>query len=315
MLPKAEDRYDEAVTLKIVKNIRPKRTRIMKKCKQKKYNKKNRKQFSNRSQTNTIKQLRKREYQTIQFADHTKSVEKGWVYETDFSYARSGLIRIVTIVASVLILSSFLLALYLIVTFESFIPILIILVITVVFLVELIKKPHTILRSVKWIDQGNIQIQEGQVDLTLGDQLHIISLADVKRYQCHQFIGIRPYAKVVKIIVKMKDSSEFYFYQSTKLDANVDALFDIGHVIVSALPNIFEKVIRGAWLHTKKTTYYANVLTVLLFISLAICYKIYDEVGIAFALLPIAIMPRLMLFVLKSENKLNTDIIYTNKEE
>lgn len=287
----------------------------MKKCKQKKHNKKNRRQSANRSQTNTTKYFRKREYQTIQFANHTQSVEKGWVYETDFSYARSGLIRIVTIVASILILSSFPFALYLIFTFERFIPILIILVITVVFLVELIKKPHTILRSVKWIDQGNIQIQEGQVDLTLGNQLHSISLANVKRYQCHQFIGTRPYAKAVKIIVKMKDSSEFYFYQSTKLDADVDALFDIGHVIVSALPDSFEKVSRGAWLHTKKTTYYANVITVLLFIALAICYKINNEIGIAFALLPIAIMLRLMLFVLKSENNLNTDIIYTNKEE
>ena len=113
----------------------------------------------------------------------------------------------------------------------------------------------------------------------------------------------------------MKDSSEFYFYQSTKLDADVDTLFDIGHVIVAALPDSFEKVSRGAWLHTKKTTYYANVLTIFIFISLAVYYKIYDAVGIVFALLPIAIMPRLMFFVLKSENNLNTNIIYTNKEE
>lgn len=287
----------------------------MKKCKQKKNNKKNRRQFVNCSQTNTTKYFKKREYQTIKFANHIQSVEKGWVYETDFSYARSGLIRIVTIVASILILISVPFALYLIFTFERFIPILIILVITVVFLVELIKKPHTILRGVKWIDQGNVQIQEGQVNLTLGDQLHSISLADVRKYQCHQLIGTRPYAKVVKIIVKMKDSSEFYFYQSTKLDADVDALFDMGHVIVSALPDSFEKVSRGTWLHTKKTTYYANVFTVLLFIAFAIYYKIDDEIGIAFALLPIAILPRLMLFVLKSENNLNTDIIYTNKEE
>lgn len=290
----------------------------MKKYKQKKRQKrhnKNQRQAVNHSQGNTTRHSKKREYETIQFANHTQSVEKGWVYETDFSYARSGLIRIVTIVASVLIISSFPFALYLMFTFESFIPILIILVITVVFLAELIAKPHTILRRVKWIDQGNIQIQEGQVDLTLGDKLHSIFLADVKKYQCHKFIGNRPYAEAVKIIIKMKDNSEFYFYQSTKLDADVDALFDMGHVIVSALPNSFEKVSRGAWLHTKKTTYYANVLTVLLFIALAICYKIYGGIGIAFALLPIAIMPRLMLFVLKSENNLNTDIFYTNKEK
>ena len=286
----------------------------MKKRKQKNYNKKSRKKLSNLSKTRTKKQFWKEEYQTIQFASHKIYTEKGWVYETDFSYARSGLIRIVTIVASVLILSSFPFAFYLIFTLESFIPILLILVITLVFLVELIEKPHTILRGVKWINQGNIKIQEGQVDLTLGDQLHSIFLADVRRYQCHQYIGTRPYAKVVKIIIKMKGSSEFHFYQSTKLDADVDTLFDMGHVIVSALPDSFEKVSRGAWLHTKKTTYYANVLTVLLFIALAISCKVYDEITIAFALLPIAIMPHLMLFVLKSENNLNTDIVYTNKE-
>lgn len=291
----------------------------MKRFKQRKHqkrNKKNRRQLANHSQGKAKNHPKKREYQTIQFENHKEIVEKGWVYEIDFSYARSSLMRIVTIVSSVLMLSSLPFALYLMFTFETFIPILIMLVITFVFLVRLIVKPHTILKNINWIEQGNVQIQEGQLDFMLGNKLHSISLADVKRYQCHQCIGTKPFAKAVKIIVEMKDNSKFYLYQSTKLDADVDALFNMGHVIIAALPASFEKNNRGAWLHTKKTTRYANiltVLTVLFFIALAVCSKI--EVNVVFILLPIATMPRLMLFVLKSENNLNTNIIYINKDK
>ena len=35
----------------------------------------------------------------------------------------------------------------------------------------------------------------------------------------------------------------------------------------------------------------------------------------AFVLLPIATMPRLMLFVLKSEKNSNTNIVYVNKDK
>ncbi|MDN3454437.1 hypothetical protein, partial [Psychrobacter sp. APC 3350] len=254
----------------------------------------------------------------IQFDNHQEIVQKGWVYEMNFSYARSSLIRIVTTVASVLMISSFPFALYLMFTFETFIPILIILIITIIFLAQLTEKPQTILKNINWIEQGTVQIQEGQLDFTLSNKLHSISLADVKRYQCHQCIGTRTsvFAKAVKIIIKMKDSSELYFYQSTKLDADVGPLFNMGHVIIAALPDSFEKINRGAWLHTRKTTHYANistVLTVLFLIALVICSKI--EVGMAFVLLPIVTTPRLMLFVLKSEKNLNTNIVYVNKDK
>ena len=286
--------------------------------KHRKHNKKNRRQVANHSKAKSKNHPKKRDYQTIQFDNHKEVVQKDWVYEMNFSYARSSLKRIVTIVGSGLTIISFPFALYLIFTFETFIPILIILIITVIFLVQLIEKPQTILKNVSWIKQGNVQIQEGQLDFTLGNKSHSISLADVKRYQCYQCIATRASAsgKAVKIFIKMKDSSELYFYQSTKLDADVVPLFNMGHVIVAALPDSFEKINRGAWLHTKKTTHYANiltVLTVLFLIALVICSKI--EVGMAFVLLPIVTMPRLMLFVLKSEKNLNTNIVYVNKDK
>ena len=286
--------------------------------KNRKHNKKNRRQFANNSKAKSKNHPKKKEYQTIQFDNHQEIVQKGWVYEMNFSYARSSLKRIVTIVASVLTISSFPFALYLMFTFETFIPILIILIITVIFLVQLIEKPQTLLKNINWIEQGNVKIQEGQLDFTLSNKLHSISLADVKRYQCHQCIATRASVsgKAVKIIIKMKDSSELYFYQSTKLDADVGPLFNMGHVIVAALPDSFEKINRGAWLHTKKTTHYSNiftVLTVLFLIALVICSKI--EVGVAFVLLPMATIPRLMLFVLRSEEKFNTNIVYINKDK
>ncbi|MCH1783552.1 hypothetical protein [Psychrobacter glaciei] len=284
--------------------------------KHRKHNKKNRRQVANNSKAKLKNHPKKREYQTIQFDNHQKIVQKGWVYEMNFSYARSSLKRIVTIVASVLTISSFPFALYLMFTFETFIPILIILIITIIFLAQLTEKPQTILKNINWIEQGTVQIQEGQLDFTLSNKLHSISLADVKRYHFHQCIGTRTFAKTVKIIMKMKDNSEFYLYQSTNLDADVGPLFNMGHVIVAALPDSFEKINRGAWLHTKKTTHYANistVLTVLFLIALVICSKI--EVGMAFVLLPIVTTPRLMLFVLKSEKNLNTNIVYVNKDK
>ncbi|WP_201548855.1 MULTISPECIES: hypothetical protein [Psychrobacter] len=284
--------------------------------KHRKHNKKNRRQVANNSKAKSKNHPKKREYQTIQFDNHQEIVQKGWVYEINFSYARSSLKRIVTIAASVLTVISFPSALYLMFTFETLIPILIILIITVIFLAQLIEKPQTILKNINWIKQGNVQIQEGQLDFTLGNKLYSISLADVKRYHFHQCVGNRPFAKAVKIIIKMKDNSEFYLYQSTNLDADVAPLFDMGHVIVAALPDSFAKLNRGAWLHTKKTTHYANiltVLTVLFLIALVICSKI--EVGMAFVLLPIVTTPRLMLFVLKSEKILNTNIVYVNKDK
>ncbi|MGO2560964.1 hypothetical protein [Psychrobacter sp.] len=218
--------------------------------KHRKHNKKNRRQFANNSKGKSKNHPKKREYQTIQFDNHQEIVQKGWVYEINFSYARSSLKRIVTIVASVLIISSFPFGLYLMFAFETVLPVLIILIITVIFLAQLIEKPQTIFKNINWIKQGNVQIQEGQLDFTLGNKLHSISLADVKRYHFHQCVGTKDFAKTVKIIVKMKDSSEFYLYQSTNLDADVVPLFNMGHVIVAALPDSFEKINRGAWLYT-----------------------------------------------------------------
>lgn len=259
----------------------------------------------------------KNKIQILSSASHSQQFAEDWVVEKDFTCVRLGLLRFTQAIAFFLLFFSIPITDYLIHAIEEYeifimFSIFFIAILSAVLLIN----PCIIFRGVNWLQQGNIKLKGQQIELKIDNKIHHISVPNIKKFKCYKINNYRAKIEVLKIIIKMKNGSKFSLYQSTNFSDNIYILYSVGVMIESILPDRFEKIDKGAWLHRKETIHYADILTVVFittFIGIVIYFKMYDFLFIVSMLVLIIIAPRFTLFVTSTRHSSDTHIYYINR--
>ncbi|MDN5664654.1 MAG: hypothetical protein L0G41_00335 [Psychrobacter sp.] len=263
------------------------------------------------------KKSAKSKIQIFSSASHSQPFTKDWVVEKDFTCARLGLLRLTQAIAVSLLSFSIPIASYLIDAIEKYeIFIVFSIFVTAIVSVALLINPCMIFRGVNWLSQSNIKLEGQQIELKIDNKIHHLSVLNIKKFKCYKVNNYRAKIEVVKIIIKMKDGSKFSLYQSTNFSENIYILYSVGVMIESILPDSFEKINKGDWLHRKETAHYADILTavfIIIFIGIVIYFKMYDFLFIIAMLVLIVIAPRFTLFIASTQHSSDTYIYYVNR--
>lgn len=263
------------------------------------------------------KKSAKSKIQILSSASHSQQFIKDWVVEKDFTYVRLGLLRFTQAIAFFLIFFSIPIAGYLMHAIEEYeIFIVFSIFVTAIVSAALLINPCVIFRGVNWLRQGNIKLEGQKIELKIDNKIHHISVLNIKKFKCYKINNYRAKIEVVKIIIKMKDGSNFSLYQSTNFSENIYILYSVGVMIESILPDSFEKINKGDWLHRKETNHYADILAavfVIIFIGIVIYFKMYDFLFIMAMLVLIVIAPRFTLFIASTQHSSDTYIYYVNR--
>lgn len=259
----------------------------------------------------------KSKIQVFSSASHSQPFTKDWVVEKDFTCARLGLLRLTQAIAVSLLFFSIPIASYLMGAIEKYeIFIVFSIFVTAIVSVALLINPCMIFRGVNWLSQSNIKLEGQQIELKIDNKIHHLSVLNIKKFKCYKVNNYRAKIEVVKIIIKMKDGSKFSLYQSTNFSENIYILYSVGVMIESILPDSFEKINKGDWLHRKETAHYADILTavfIIIFIGIVIYFKMYDFLFIIAMLVLIVIAPRFTLFIASTQHSSDTYIYYVNR--
>ncbi|HCT73402.1 MULTISPECIES: hypothetical protein [Psychrobacter] len=278
----------------------------------------------NKSQKRALKETEryakkstKNKIQIFSSAPHSQQFKDNWVVEKDFTCVRLGLLRFTQIIAAFLIIFSIPVAGYLMHAVEEYAIFIVIAVfVTAILSAALLMNPSMIFRGVNWLRQGNIKLKGKQIELKIDNKIHYISVLNIRKFKCYKINNHRSKIEVLKIIIKMKDGSKFSLYQSTNFSRNIHILHSVGVMIESILPDHFEKIDKGAWLHRKETIHYTDMLTVIFittFIGIVIYFKMYDFLFIVSMLVLIVIAPRFILFITSTQHSSDTYIYYINR--
>lgn len=255
--------------------------------------------------------------QILSSASHSQQFAEDWVVEKDFTCVRLGLLRFTQAIAFFLLFFSIPIADYLIHAIEEYeIFIVFSIFVTAIVSAALLINPCMIFRGVNWLRQGNIKLKGQQVELKIDNKIHHISVLNIKKFKCYKINNYRAKIEVVKIIIKMKNGSKFSLYQSTNFSENIYILYSVGVMIESILPDRFEKINKGDWLHRKETKHYADILAavfVIIFIGIVIYFKMYDFLFIMAMLVLIVIAPRFTLSITSTQHNSDTYIYYVNR--
>lgn len=255
--------------------------------------------------------------QIFNSASHSQQFENDWAVEQDFTCVRLGLLRFTQIIAIFLIFFSIPIAGYLMHAIKDYdIFIVIAMFITAILSAVLLINPSVIFRGVNWLRQGHIKLKGNKIELRVDNKIQYISVTNIKKFRCYKINNYRSKIEVLKIIIKMKDGSKFFLYQSTNFNENIYILYSVGVMIESVLSDNFEKIDKGAWLYRKETIYYTNILTVFfvtIFTGIVIYFKMYDFLFIIAMLVLIIIAPRFTLFIMGTQHSGDTYIHYINR--
>ncbi len=263
------------------------------------------------------KKSAKSKIQILSSASHSQQFADDWVVEKDFTCARLGLLRFTQTIAFFLLFFSIPIADYLIHPIEEYEIFIIFSIFFIAILSAiLLINPCMIFRGVNWLQQGNIKLKDQQIELKIDNKIHHISVLNIKKFKCYKINNYRAKIEVVKIIIKMKNGSKFFLYQSTNFSENIYILYSVGVMIESILPDRFEKINKGDWLHRKETNHYVDTLAtvlVIIFIGIVIYFKMYDFLFIMAMLVLIIIAPRFTLSIASTQHSSDTYIYYINR--
>lgn len=263
------------------------------------------------------KKSAKNKIQILSSASHSQQFAEDWVVEKDFTCVRLGLLRFTQAIAFFLLFFSIPIADYLIHAIEEYEIFIIFSIFFIAILsAVLLINPCMIFRSVNWLQQGNIKLKGQQIELKIDNKIHHISVLNIKKFKCYKINNYRAKIEVLKIIIKMKNGSKFSLYQSTNFSENIYILYSVGVMIESILPDHFEKINKGDWLHRKETNHYADTLAtvlVIIFIGIVIYFKMNDFLFIMAMLVLIIIAPRFTLFIASTQHSSDTYIYYINR--
>ncbi|MGP5203748.1 hypothetical protein ACTXKB_13415 [Psychrobacter aquimaris] len=278
----------------------------------------------NKSQKGALKETEryakkstKNKIQIFSSAPHSQQFKDSWVVEKDFTCVRLGLLRFTQIIAAFLMIFSIPVAGYLMHAVEEYAIFIVIAVfVTAILSAVLLINPSVIFKGVNWLRQGHIKLKGDKIELRVDNKIQYISVTNIKKFRCYKINNYRSKIEVLKIIIKMKDGSKSFLYQSTNFNENIYILYSVGVMIESVLSDNFEKIDKGAWLYRKETIYYANILTVFfvtIFTGIVIYFKMYDFLFIIVVLVLIIIAPRFTLFIMGTQHSGDTYIHYINR--